>query len=249
MHLRKTVLLSSILLSFTTLSYAAPTWVEPDGSIETVKPEDPNGAHNPIKADLTQEDEGKVFSGDIVMDTTGSEGIGVLLGTAGETIVNKGNIWVIGSGNGDAMSTAYGVETTIINQGTIYVDGNNVDNNKGMTVNPGGHAINEGTIVIKDGASGMIDASGDGDKSLINRGTIAVIGDGVGINYRKDQGNVTVSNENTIIVTGSGVGVKIGEDIFTASGEGQEFTNSGTIIASGEGSVAIQDSNYQNKGS
>lgn len=249
MHLRKTVLLSSILLSFTTLSYAAPTWVEPDGSIETVKPEDPNGAHNPIKADLTQEDEGKVFSGDIVMDTTGSKGIGVLLGTAGETIVNKGNIWVIGSGNGDAMSTAYGVETTIINQGTIYVDGNNVDNNKGMTVNPGGHAINEGTIVIKDGASGMIDASGDGDKFLINRGTIAVIGDGVGINYRKDQGNVTVSNENTIIVTGSGVGVKIGEDIFTASGEGQEFTNSGTIIASGEGSVAIQDSNYQNKGS
>ncbi len=249
MHLRKTVLLSSILLSFTTLSYAAPTWVEPDGSIETVKPEDPNGAHNPIKADLTQEDEGKVFSGDIVMDTTGSKGIGVLLGTAGETIVNKGNIWVIGSGNGDAMSTAYGVETTIINQGTIYVDGNNVDNNKGMTVNPGGHAINKGTIVIKDGASGMIDASGDGDKSLINRGTIAVIGDGVGINYRKGvSGEVLVANEKEIIVTGSGIGVKIGEDPRTSSLESQIFTNSGSIIATGEDSKAIQDSTIFNEG-
>ncbi len=250
MHLKKTVLLTSILLSFSSLSFAeVPSWEDPDGGIIT-KPEDMNGTANPIKDNLVANEKGElVFEGDAAVDTTGSKGVGLLLGRNDQTIVNAGKLWVIGTGNGDGMSNLYNVSATLVNRGTIYVDGANADNNKGMTVNPGGHAINENTIVVRNGASAMIDASGDGSKSLINRGTIAVLGDGVGINYRKGvNGDVTVSNENSIVVTGAGIGVKIGEDAWTSSKESQVFTNSGSIIAIGEDSTAIQDSNVLNQG-
>lgn len=250
MHLHKTILLSSILLSFGSLASAqTPIWVDPTEEVESLKPEDTAGQHNPIKSDLIEENGESIYRGEFALDTTGSVGVGVLKGNQGQTVVNEGNIWVIGTGNGDGMSNQTGQESKMINRGTIYVDGSSADKNKGMTVNPGGEAINENLIVVKNDASGMIDASGDGNKSMINKGTIAVVGDGVGINYRKGvSGEVLVANEKEIIVTGSGIGVKIGEDLRTSSLESQIFTNSGSIIATGEDSKAIQDSTIDNKG-
>ena len=240
MYLNKTILLTSILMSFGSLSYAqTATWIEPDAGI-IVKPENMDGVPNPVEDSLSTNDKGElVFNGERALDTTGSKGVGVLLARDGQTVVNEGKIWVIGDGNGDGMSNAYSATATLINRGTIFVDGNDTDNNKGMTVNPGGSAINEASIIVKDSASGMTDASGDKAKSLVNKGDIFVIGDGVGLNLRKNAAEgATVNNEGSILVSGSGTGVSIE---WSASNAQNSFTNTGTIIANGQDSVALKD--------
>lgn len=223
-------------------------WVEPnkDAIPEDYwfQAEDPDATNTPwIKTEkLGAEGDRLVFSGQAVHDTTAAKGNALLAAKSDETVVNKGTLWVIGSGNGDGMATYYNTNGTIINdeEGTIYVTGSSTDKNKAMAVNPGGTAINYGKIVVKDSASGLLDGSGTGAKTLTNDGTIEVVGNGVGINYRMEGGDaVKVSNTGDIFVTGSGTGVqliagKVGEDY-----QNKNFTNTGNIEASGENATAV----------
>lgn len=204
--------------------------------------EDPDATNTPwIKPEKL--DEGGVFSGQAVHDTTDAKGNALLAAKSDETVVNKGTLWVIGSGNGDGMATYYNTNGTIINdeEGTIYVTGSSTDKNKAMAVNPRGTAINNGKIVVKDGASGLLDGSGTGEKTLTNNGTIEVVGNGVGINYRMEGGDaVEVSNTGNIIVTGSGTGVQLITGKSGSEYQNKNFTNTGNIVASGANATAVK---------
>ena len=255
--MKKTLLASALMLAFSASTFASEyNWVDiPDGT-ETYRPEDPAGQHDPIipVSSLQRNDRGEfVYSSKASLDTFGSNGVSLLRANSGETVVNGGSLWIkgekndAGRSNGSAMTTsvpsAGNVEGgTIINRGTFYVDGWDPNQVKAMNVNPGGTAINEGIIVVKGGAA-MEDSSGAGNKTIINKKVINVIGAGIGIHFRKEGGDaVDVSNSGTILVTGSGTGVHIGDSDPSSSGsaEGKQFTNSGSIIASGEGSTAIK---------
>lgn len=233
-------------------------WTEPvkDAIAEDYwfQAKDPDATNNPwIKTEnLDEEGDGRlVFSGQAVHDTTAAKGNALLAAKSDETVVNKGTLWVIGSGNGDGMATYYNTNGTIINDqsGTIYVTGNSADANKAMAVNPGGTAINNGKIVVKDNASGLLDGSGTGAKTLTNNGTIEVVGNGVGINYRKEGGDtVEVSNTDTgvISVTGKGTGVLLAADDRNGPEyPDKRFVNEGRIEAIGDSSKAVEISSNE----
>lgn len=242
--MKKTILATSILMACSMGSYAATEfeWVDPNEDVKNYQFEDMAGANSPIiKSEQLTEVDGKlIFDKKANHITTGSKGNALLAATSNDqTIVNKGSIWVTGTGNGDGMVNNYGTSATLVNQGRIYVDGVSADKNKGMTVNPGGKAINDNVIIVKNKASGILDASGAGKKAMVNNGTIAVVGNGIGINFRNEGGDdVTVQNNGDVIVTGSGIGVKLA---FSTKDGQKEFTNTGVISATGEGARAIYD--------
>lgn len=227
---------------------ASAQWEDPNAEVDVYKAAvgDGEGIHNPWITPK-QDDEGHyVFDGQAVHDTTGATGNALLAAKNGETVVNKGTLWVIGTGNGEAMVNHTGQNGTIINdaEGTIYVTGSSTDKNKAMAVNPGGTAINYGKIVVKDKASGLLDGSAnpgqDPAKKMINNGTIEVVGNGVGINYRMEGGDaVEVSNTGDIFVTGSGTGVQLIAGKDGEAYENKNFTNTGNIEASGDDSTAV----------
>ena len=245
MLLKKTLISGAVALAINLPTVSFAEWVDAPEDATIYQAEDPNGVNNPwIKTDsLEQTDEGRVFSGEAVHDTTGAVGNALLKADADTTIINTGRLWLQGSGNGDVMVTNIGGNGTIINRGDIFVSSSAwLESNKGMTVNPGGTAINEGNIVVGDGASGMLDASGGTDKTMINRGTIEVVGAGAGIAFRKEGGEtVVVRNESEILVTGTGTGVWI----ESGSGDAKTFTNTGLISATGENSKAISVTDSQ----
>lgn len=239
--MNKSVLATAVALAVCTPFAVNAQWVDPSDDVTVYQAEDLNGTNNPwIKTEtLTKNDQSElVFSGEAVHDTTGAKGNALLLAKKDETIVNNGTLWLRGSGNGDVMATSYSTNGTVINRGTIYVSSSsNFEANKAIAVNPNGTGINEGTIVVGDNASGLLDASGEGTKTLINKGTISVIGNGVGIAYRMEGGaDYIVRNEKDIIVTGNGTGVYLSAEKATP----KTFTNTGLISAT-EGGIAVAD--------
>ena len=239
--MNKSVLATAVALAVCTPFAVNAQWVDPSDDVTVYQAEDLNGTNNPwIKTDTLTKNELNelVFSGEAVHDTTGAKGNALLLAKKDETIVNNGTLWLRGSGNGDVMATSYSTNGTVINRGTIYVSSSsNFEANKAIAVNPNGTGINEGTIVVGDNASGLLDASGEGTKTLINKGTISVIGNGVGIAYRMEGGaDYIVRNEKDIIVTGNGTGVYLSAERATP----KTFTNTGRISAT-EGGIAIAD--------
>lgn len=239
--MNKSVLATAVALAVCTPFAVNAQWVDPSDDVTVYQAEDLNGTNNPwIKTETLTKNELNelVFSGEAVHDTTGAKGNALLLAKKDETIVNNGTLWLRGSGNGDVMATSYSTNGTVINRGTIYVSSSsNFEANKAITVNPNGTGINEGTIVVGDNASGLLDASGEGTKTLINKGTISVIGNGVGIAYRMEGGaDYIVRNEKDIIVTGNGTGVYLSAERATP----KTFTNTGRISAT-EGGIAIAD--------
>lgn len=244
--MKKTLIASAILLATSGVVMASTpgVWVDAGKDTTTFQNEDPNGSHLPYIKDseLSIDKDAYVFDKKAHHVTTDANGNAILAAKNNQTIINKGSLWVTGTGNGDGMTNIYGQKGTLINQGTIYVDGSSRTKNKGMVVNPEGKAINEGNIVVRDGASGMIDASGGNNKSLINNGVITVVGNGAGIYFRKEGGNSNVvENNNAIFVTGTGTGVLLQND--KPSYEQKTFTNTGLISATGEKSTAIHDLN------
>lgn len=239
--MNKSVLATAVALAVCTPFAVNAQWVDPSDDVTVYQAEDLNGTNNPwIKTETLTKNELNelVFSGEAVHDTTGAKGNALLLAKKDETIVNNGTLWLRGSGNGDVMATSYSTNGTVINRGTIYVSSSsNFEANKAIAVNPNGTGINEGTIVVGDNASGLLDASGEGTKTLINKGTISVIGNGVGIAYRMEGGaDYIVRNEGDIIVTGNGAGVYLSAERDTP----KTFTNTGRIDAS-KGGAAIID--------
>lgn len=244
--MKKTLIASAILLATSGVVMASTpgVWVDAGKDTTTFQNEDPNGSHLPYIKDseLSIDKDAYVFDKKAHHVTTDANGNAILAAKNNQTIINKGSLWVTGTGNGDGMTNIYGQKGTLINQGTIYVDGSSRTKNKGMVVNPEGKAINEGNIVVRDGASGMIDASGGNNKSLINNGVITVVGNGAGIYFRKEGGNSNVvENNNAIFVTGTGTGVLLQND--KPSYEQKTFTNTGLISATREKSTAIHDLN------
>lgn len=244
MLFQKTMISAVVALAISLPAVSYAEWKDAPEGTTIYQAEDMAGANNPwIKTNtLEQSEEGFVFVGAAVQDTTGANGNALLLASAGQKIINKGSLWVIGNGNGDGMANMYNTNGTIVNDvnGKIYVTGSSVDKNKAMTVNPQGTAINNGSIVVKDKASGLLDASGTGSKTLSNAGTIEVVGNGVGINYRMEGGDdVKVSNSGTISVTGSGTGVQLTIGKFGSQYQNKNFTNSGDIVATGDNSTAV----------
>lgn len=143
--------------------------------------------------------------------------------------VNNGNIWVTGTGYGEALEGAWGVKTEVENNGNIYVDG---ALSAGIGVNPGVSAVNNGDIYVKEG-SGIKVNGGTVDKTVDNKGNIYVDGENaVGINYYNIgvAANESVTNSGLIQV-GKGVGVNL------TGGAGKTFVNaeSGNIKVVGEG--------------
>ena len=239
--MNKSVLATAVALAVCTPFAVNAQWVDPSDDVTVYQAEDLNGTNNPwIKTETLTKNELNelVFSGEAVHDTTGAKGNALLLAKKDETIVNNGTLWLRGSGNGDVMATSYSTNGTVINRGTIYVSSSsNFEANKAIAVNPNGTGINEGTIVVGDNASGLLDASGEGTKTLINKGTISVIGNGVGIAYRMEGGaDYIVRNEKDIIVTGNGTGVYLSAERATP----KTFTNTGLISAT-EGGIAVAD--------
>lgn len=170
---------------------------------------------------------------------------------SGISLSNKGDIWVTDSGvkgYAQAMGNNYQVSGTIINEGNIYVLGKDngfskaEDRVKGMAIDAG-KAYNRGTIIVTDGVA-MTDNSGTTEKTIINdeKGKIIVEGTGAGIYHRKEAiTNGSIENKGTIEVTGKGTGVLISNDKNEESYNGKSFTNSGTIIAN-NGGKAISSS-------
>lgn len=168
---------------------------------------------------------------------------------SGETLTNKGEIWVTDNGKkgyAQAMGNNFGIAGTIVNEGKIYIIGKDngfskaEDRIKGMAIDKGS-AYNRGTIVVTDGVA-MTDNSGSTEKIIVNdiNGTIVVEGSGAGIFYRKEAiTNGFVENKGTIKVEGNGIGVLVSNDKVDESYNGKVFTNSGEIIASGDGAKAI----------
>lgn len=167
------------------------------------------------------------------------------------SLINKGDIWVTDSsvkGYAQAMGNNYQVSGTIINEGNIYVLGKDngfskaEDRVKGMAIDAG-KAYNRGIIIVTDGVA-MTDNSGTTEKTIINdeKGKIIVEGTGAGIYHRKEAiTNGSIENKGTIEVTGKGTGVLIFNDKNEESYNGKSFINSGTIIAN-NGGKAISSS-------
>lgn len=163
----------------------------------------------------------------------------------GDTLTNKGEVWVTPGGAAkayaQAMGNNYRVAGTVINEGKIYVDGTKLvekDRIKGIGIDAGA-AYNKGIIIVNDG-SGMTDNSGTSEKIIVNdtNGTITVEGGGVGIYHRMEAiTEGSVENKGTIKVTGTGTGVLLSNGNRDSAYDGKKFINSGKIIANNSGTA------------
>ena len=244
MHLNKTILATALLVAFSGVTCASEyQWIDYDGDPDNNYHYNDGGVgtHNPILSTSVNDEGEHEFSGKAQLDTTDSKQNALLSSNADrKVVVNSGDLWVIGSGNGVAMDST---GNKIINKGTIYVGGDDPNQVKGMNANVNSTAINDGVIIVNGGA-GLEDGSGVGSKTLTNTGIIAVVGDGIGINFRKEGGeDIKVSNDGTILVTGSGTGVHIGDPDFSSSGPkvDKTFTNNGIINATNGVAIKVHN--------
>ena len=251
LFMHKSILATALILAFSgSVGASEYVWIDFNGdSSNSYQYDEPDqvGIHSPILTATTTNNEEWEYSGKAQLDTTGSKQNALLTSDSSRpVVVNKGELWIIGSGNGTAMDAGYNSGTEVVNLGTIYVNGKDPNQVKAMNANPNTKATNKGVIIVKGGA-GMEDGSGGTNKSIINDGVISVVGNGVGINFRKEGGDsVSVVNNGQILVSGSGIGVHVGDtdgykggDDTNTANVGKIFTNNGKIISS-QGGTAIK---------